>query len=100
MTEEDLIEVISEDGKVRITRTKNRDLSIKVRTIALHRLGKYILINTFSMFPKEKEEYKNMMDEIILTMTEDQITKEFNEICLNTIFKHDFDLSKVPIYDV
>lgn len=63
-----------------------RDYITKVKVIALDRLGKHPLSNPSFFRKREKEELKLLMEHIINDMSEDEIAKEFNEVCCEKLF--------------
>lgn len=66
------------------------DVFTKVKTIALVRLGHPPISNPSRFDDKDKNNVKNLMEEILKDRTEpdfyEKITNEFNDICLSKIF--------------
>jgi len=70
----------------------------KVKVIGLHRIGKHPLYNGSFLKPSEKERLKKTMEKIML-LTDEQIQREFNDICIDNLFDANTDYSTYPVYD-
>lgn len=70
----------------------------KVKVIGLYRIGKHPLYNGSLLKPSEKERLKKTMEKIML-LTDEQIQREFNDICIDNLFDAQTDYSTYPIYD-
>lgn len=70
----------------------------KVKVIGLHRIGKHPLYNGSFLKPSEKERLKTTMEKIML-LTDEQIQREFNDICIDNLFDSNTDYSTYPVYD-
>jgi len=75
-----------------------REYITKVKVIGLHRMGKHPLYNGSLLKPREKEKLKESMEKIML-LTDDQIQREFNDICIDNLFDSNTDYSTYPVYD-
>lgn len=93
LTPEELIEKEKEEliKKDEINQEDTRrDFITKVKAIALSRCGFHPLSNPSTFDYKSKNEVIKMM-EIVLKNTEDEITEEFNNVCIEKIFsKNDY----------
>jgi hypothetical protein len=70
----------------------------KVKVIGLHRIGKHPLYNGSLLKRSEKERLKVTMEKIML-LTDEQIQREFNDICIDNLFDANTDYSTYPVYD-
>lgn len=70
----------------------------KVKVIGLHRIGKHPLYNGSFLKPSEKTRLKTTMEKIML-LTDEQIQREFNDICIDNLFDSNTDYSTYPVYD-
>jgi hypothetical protein len=75
-----------------------RDYITMVKVISLDRLGKNPLANPSFFRRREKEELKLLMEHIIGDMSEEEIQKEFNEVCCEKLFTAGADYSCYSIY--
>lgn len=97
-TAEQLLEKEKEEKPMVLTTEEYRKQHImKVKVIALDRMGKPPLMNPSLFNKKEKEELIKHMEET-LQLTEDVITELFNEVCLRRIFTEKADYSNFPVY--
>jgi len=76
---------------------KRREYITKVKCIALNKIGKHPLLNPSTFRQKEKKQLIKAMEEV-MTLTEEEITKQFNEVCADEIFCEGIDYSLYPIY--
>ena len=76
---------------------KRREYITKVKVIALNKLGKHPLINPSTFRQKEKKQLIKAMEEV-MTLTEEEITKQFNEVCADEIFCEGVNYSTYAIY--
>jgi hypothetical protein len=102
MTASELLEKEKEEKKpltkVEIEFLARREYITKVKVIGLHRMGKHPLYNGSLLKPSEKERLKSTMEKIML-LTDDQIQREFNDICIDNLFDANTDYSTYPVYD-
>lgn len=70
----------------------------KVKVIGLHRIGKHPLYNGSLLKASEKTRLKTTMEKIML-LTDEQIQREFNDICIDNLFDTNTDYSTYPVYD-
>jgi len=97
-TAEQLLEKEKEEKPMVLTTEEHRKQHImKVKVIALDRMGKPPLMNPSLFEKREKEELIKHMEET-LQLTEDVITELFNEVCLRRIFTSKADYSTFPVY--
>ena len=85
-------------GKKTPEEIARRDYILKVRTIALSKLGINALIHTSDLTEKQHKEFIKKCDKILNKMSEDEITTRFNEIVIDEIFNSKSDYTKYPIY--
>jgi hypothetical protein len=71
----------------------------KVKIIALDRLSKHPLDNPSTFSRKEKTKVMDMMQEVLNTYTEEDVNKEFINICEDKIFNEKSDYSTYPVYE-
>ena len=69
----------------------------RVKVVALHRNEKHPLVNPSYFSKKEKDRLIKTMEEV-MKMSDEDITKEFNEICDDVIFNTRCDYSTYPVY--
>jgi hypothetical protein len=93
--EKEEIKPVSDNDKVYLAR---RDYIAKVKVIGLHRIGKHPLYNGSLLKRSEKERLKLTMEKIMM-LTDDQIQREFNDICIDILFDENTDYSTFPVYD-
>jgi len=102
ITPAELIESEKEEkkplSKADIEYLSRREYITKVKVIGLHRMGKHPLYNGSLLKPREKEKLKTSMEKI-MTLTDDQIQREFNDICIDNLFDNTTDYSTYPVYD-
>ena len=75
-----------------------REYITKVKVIGLHRMGKHPLYNGSLLKASEKERLKASMEKIMM-LTDEQIQREFNDICIDNLFDSNTDYSTYPVYD-
>jgi hypothetical protein len=85
-------------SKADIEYLARKEYITKVKVIGLHRMGKHPLYNGSLLKPSEKEKLKSSMEKI-MTLTDDQIQREFNDICIDNLFDSNTDYSTYPVYD-
>ena len=78
---------------------RKRDYITKVKVIANNMLGKPPTSNPSFYNKKDKAKMIEYMQYIIGNYTEDDLNKEFNEVCNDKLFVDGFDYSCLPIYD-
>jgi len=69
----------------------------RVKVVALHRNGKQPLSNPSYFSKKEKDRLIETMTEV-MKMRDEDIIKEFNDICNDVIFNPRVDYSTYPVY--
>lgn len=77
---------------------RKRDYITKVKVIANNMLGKHPIANPSFYTKKEKQRMFELMDYVIGNYNDDDLTKEFNEICNDKLFVDGFDYSTLPVY--
>jgi len=102
ITPSELIESEKEEkkplSKDDIEYLSRREYITKIKVIGLHRMGKHPLYNGSLLKPREKEKLKESMEKIMM-LTDDQIQREFNDICIDNLFDTNTDYSTYPVYD-
>jgi len=102
LTASELLEIEKEEkkplSKADIEYLSRREYITKVKVIGLHRMGKHPLYNGSLLKAREKEKLKESMEKIML-LTDDQIQREFNDICIDNLFDTNTDYSTYPVYD-
>ena len=86
-----------ETTEQKIQYDKKREYIIKVKVIALNKIGKHPLINPSYFNQKEKKFLIKTMEEV-MTQSEEELTKQFNEVCADEIFNTGADYSTYAIY--
>ena len=71
----------------------------KVKIIAFGRLNIYPLSNGSYLSSKDKRKVIYMMEEV-MKLSEEEINKEFGEVCNDEIFTQKSDYSHFPTYDI
>jgi hypothetical protein len=96
LEQEKQVKQLSEDQQAYI---KKRNYMTKVKVIANNMLGKPPIANPSFYNKKDKAKMIEYMDYVINNYTEDDLTKEFNEICTDKLFDEDTDYSTLPVYN-
>jgi len=78
---------------------KKRDYITKVKVIANNMLGKHPTANPTFYNKKEKAKMIEYMDYVINNYNDNDLTREFNEICNDKLFIDGFDYSALPVYN-
>ena len=78
---------------------KKRDYITKVKVIANNMLDKPPTANPSFYSKKDKAKMIEYMQYVISNYNDDDIDKEFNEICNNKLFVDGVDYSCFPVYD-
>ena len=78
---------------------KKKEIITKVKVIALSKMGCYPLCNPSFFSRKDKEILKDHMQQI-LDLPEEDMTKLFNETCIEKIFTEKSDYSQFPTYSI
>ena len=76
----------------------NREMIQRVKCLALYKMGKSVLLNTYDMKPKDKKVLQELMWEYN-DIDHKLIIQEFNDKIGDEIFGLENDMSKMPIYD-
>ena len=96
LEQEKQVKQLSEEQQAYI---KKRNYITKVKVIANNMLGKPPIANPSFYNKKDKAKMIEYMDYVINNYTEDDLTKEFNEICSDKLFDEDTDYSTLPVYN-
>lgn len=96
LEQEKQVKQLSEEQQAYI---KKRNYITKVKVIANNMLGKPPIANPSLYNKKDKAKMIEYMDYVINNYTEDDLTKEFNEICTDKLFDEDTDYSTLPVYN-
>lgn len=86
----------SEDLQAQELRTRYQFITM-VKVLALVRANRKPLSNPSTFSSNDKLQIINLMDTIMKTMTLDEITEEFHEICKAKIFIEGADYSSMPL---
>lgn len=78
---------------------ERRDYITKVKVIALDSLGYAPLTNPSTLRQKEKNRIMDSMRLVMDTLSEEELTRKFNDICDDKIFDPKCDYSNYPVYD-
>ena len=78
---------------------RKRDYITKVKVIANNMLDKHPTANPSFYTKKEKQRMVELMEYVIGNYNDDDLTKEFNEICNDKLFVDGFDYSTLPVYN-
>ena len=77
----------------------NREMTQRVKCLALNRLGKSIMTNTLDLNNNTRDKLKSIMSSYN-DIDHKIIIEEFNNMVCNELFdKVDIDISKLPIYE-
>jgi len=103
-TPEELLKLEQQPNKQLSTKeqqayVKKRNYITKVKVIANNMLGKPPIANPSFYNKKDKAKMIEYMDYVINNYNEDDLTKEFNEICSDKLFDEDTDYSTLPVYN-
>jgi len=96
LEQEKQVKQLSEEQQAYI---KKRNYITKVKVIANNMLGKPPIANPSFYNKKDKAKMIEYMDYVINNYNEDDLTKEFNEICSDKLFDEDTDYSTLPVYN-
>lgn len=95
--EEEIVLMSEEDKQTQ----KKKNLLLMFKIISANRLNLHPLYNLSTLQPFQKEKFKNHMESLIEDYNngfEEDITKQFNEICNEKLFSCGADVSSYPIY--
>ncbi len=96
LEQEKQVKQLSEEQQAYV---KKRNYITKVKVIANNMLGKPPIANPSFYNKKDKAKMIEYMDYVINNYNEDDLTKEFNEICSDKLFDEDTDYSTLPVYN-
>jgi hypothetical protein len=74
-----------------------KNMKLKVKCIALHKMGKSILTNTLKMTYNDRKKLVELMHEYN-GVDAAEITNEFNYIANEELFENNKDVSNYPVY--
>ena len=86
---------LNEEEKLKVER---RDYITRVKVISLSRMGKHPLANGSLLSKTDKKKLIETMEKVML-LTDGQIEREFNDVCIEKIFDEKVDYSTFPVYD-
>ena len=100
---EQLLEEEKNEKPIKLTEEEQKKIIqkeyiTKVKVIALSRMGKHPLANGSLLSQADKRKLIETMEKILL-LTDGQIDREFNDVCIEKIFDPKCDYSTFPIYD-
>jgi len=87
-------EELTEEEKLKRYR---RDYITKVKVVALDRMNMPPLMNPSTFSKKDKQILITLMEDV-MKMSEDELTKTFNEVCNDRLFTQNMDYTTFPIY--
>lgn len=77
----------------------NREMTQRVKCLALHKMGKNVMLNTRDLNIFNREKLRILMSEYN-DIDHQEIIKEFNNMITDEIFDNrNIDVSKLPIYE-
>lgn len=76
---------------------KRREIVTRLKVVALDRLGKHPLTNPSYLSQREKTKLIHMMTSL-QDEKEENVIKEFNDICNDVLFSNKSDPSQFPVY--
>ena len=76
-----------------------KDKAMKLKVIVLDTWDKHPLQNPSLFNKRQKERFTNELKVLWNTMTDEQIEKEFNDICCSRLFDAGCDISNYPCYE-
>ena len=74
--------------------------TLKAKTICLFKMGKPPLTNPRNLRKSEFTTLIKQVKEMLDTYTDEALTKEFDELCLEEILGDNVDYTKYPIYNL
>jgi len=96
--EKQLEKIQEEEEKQNFLSREDIDRKIRIKCIILYKMGRHILENLRNLKQRDIAKYYEIKDAYAEYITEEQLIKDFNEACQNTIFDLDADYSKFPVY--
>jgi hypothetical protein len=100
MIKEESLEIVVEKTEEEIKKQKTKDLLLIFKVVSLDRMGKGPIQNTSHLSNMETQDFLKRMNLLIEDYNngkEEEITNEFNKICLEKIF-NTLDVSNYPVY--
>lgn len=76
-----------------------KDKIMKCKIICLHNMGKHPLLNTKYFNKTDKDTLLKNIKNMLETLSYEEITNKFNEICSEVLFCNDSDYTNYPIYE-
>lgn len=95
MEKEEKNKKLSEEEELIVYR---KEYITKVKVIGMHRIGKHPLYNGSLLKASDKQRLKVQMEKVMM-LTDEQIQREFNDICIDNLFDEKTDYSTYPVYD-
>lgn len=94
------IDNINNEIKLKNTEdNQRRDKITRIRIISLSNLKVHPMTHTMDLPDRMRKEMIKECDKIMTEMTDDEITKKFNEIVCEDILNNKSDYTKYPIYN-
>ncbi len=78
---------------------KLKEKAMKLKLIVLDNWDKHPLQNPSLFNKRQKDKFTAELKSLWNTMTNEQIDKEFNDICCSRLFEVGCDISTYPIYE-
>jgi hypothetical protein len=102
-TPEQLLEEERNEKPIELTdeekeKVKRKTFITRVKVISLSRMGKHPLANGSFLSKQDKKKLIETMEKVML-LTDGQIEREFNDVCIEKIFDPKCDYTTYPIYD-
>jgi hypothetical protein len=79
---------------------KMKERVMKIKLIILDKMGKHPLENPSYFKQTVKNKILKGIEEYLDAKTDEEITQEFNEVCLEKLFDGECDVSNYPVYDL
>jgi hypothetical protein len=92
-----LLKLLNPEYKEKV---KKRELIDMIKTVCLPKMGKNPLFDTSRLNLRDRNKLIKLMEDYT-NKNEDELRKEFNEVCIEYIFENpSLDYTKFPIYNI
>jgi hypothetical protein len=92
-----LLKLLNPEYKEKV---KKRELIDMIKTVCLPKMGKNPLFDTSRLNLRDRNKLIKLMEDYT-DKNEDELRKEFNEVCIEYIFENpSLDYTKFPIYNI
>jgi len=99
LLEKEKLEQNLEETEEQKLKRERRDYITKVKVVALDKIDKFPLDNPSNFSTRDKKQLIKKMQEI-MTLTVEEITELFNEVCSEVIFAPESDYTRFHIYNI